>query len=258
MSFTVVIPTRPGDVNEELRYAARAWYARFPGVDVVTVGHRVPWWSGRHIPTSQYRERTRQWTDNFPMAMRAAAQMFPGRFVWAADDIFPMAPQVPLLPCGLADWPTWCRTLDLAEFVKRWQRRNPSDFYTRRFVEGMAGQLAIIEELAPATTWNADCHMPHVVTGDRLAELLELFATKYPDHPAGHWRAVYGALWPAAEVIRRPDPKAATSTDWVSTSPVTWRGSIGSRVRSKYRTPSPYEGDRREYLETRDTRQLDG
>ena len=182
-----------------------------------------------------------QWARNFPLALRAATKLAPA-FWWAADDIYPLT-DVPTDP------PTWCRQLDLDIYVSKWRQRQIQGTYTRLFVDGIDAQRKILRELGVASQHNADTHMPHLVTAERVGELLDLFAERFPKHPAGHWRAVYGGLWPG-RVVRMKDPKAVQgqrpdwSLGWVSTSAASWRRGLGRELTRRFPVPSRFEGDR--------------
>src|SRR5690606_14718787 len=168
-----------------------------------------------------------------------------------ADDIFPLSKGAGTIPDrhDLNRWPTWCRLQDLDRYVALWKAKRVSDSYTRMFIQGMESQLRVIEDLGIEThgIHNADMHMPHVLRADRVRELLELLESKFPEHPAGHFRAIYGALWPGT-VRRVRDPKVAgigsrppTNAGWVSTCASSWNGITGGMLRRTFPRASVYE-----------------
>jgi hypothetical protein len=76
---------------------------------------------------------------------------------------------------------------------------------------------------------------------------MDLMAADYPCHPQGHFRMVYGQVWPE-RVVRSEDPKVVGPTaspksglPFVSTDASSWAGAAGRFVRSLYDTPSPWE-----------------
>lgn len=242
----VVIPvrSRPGD-GGPLRHAVRAWVTHLPGAEIVLIGGRPAWWRGPHIPTEQRDGRAEQWSHNFPTALRASVELARGthrNYWWAADDIYPLTP-VP------DDPPTWCRPLDLDTYLSQWSHQRVTGSYTRLFIAGMESQRRILRELGNDAQHNADMHVPHLVRPERVEELLDLFAARFPEHPAGHWRAVYGGLWPG-RVERIKDPKVAAgdradwSGPWLSTSAPSWRRGVGRELATRFPVPSRYEGDR--------------
>lgn len=243
----VVIPVRkePREANQ-LRYAVRAWTAHLPRVEVVLIGGCPSWWAGDHVRTEQGSDLMDQWVRNFPAALRAsvtlARELDARSYWWAADDIYPLAP-VP------EDPPTWCRPLDLDIYLSEWDRQRVTGSYTRAFIEGVRGQRDILRDLGVTTQHNADMHVPHLVRPERVAELLDLFAAKFPSHPAGHWRAVYGGLWPG-RIERIEDPKVALGRRadwnqlWLSTSAAVWRRGVAREMAVRFPAPSRYEGDR--------------
>jgi hypothetical protein len=240
----IVIPVSVGLRNEPLRYVVRAWLAQHADAEIILVGGKPAWWRGRHVHTEQLSTpRGVQWTHNFPVAMLTALDLGLGSFWWSADDIFPFEP----LP---AEPVTWCRPLDLDTYLSKWRRqvgRVPD--YTRMFVDGMRSQRDVLRALGvKGELPNADMHMPHHVTDERLGELIDTFQHQFPEHPIGHWRAVYGGLWPG-ELVRMQDPKVApgkrwdSSLGWVSTSPGTWTRGVGREIQKRLTTPSPWEAD---------------
>ena len=250
----IAIPVRDASSNEQLRYALRAWQIALPDAQPVVIGGRPSWYQGNHIPTNQQRGRDSQWRVNFPLALRAIIDSGLVRedepFIWTADDIFPLSKGAGTLPDphDLNRWPTWCRQLDLPVYVERWKTKRVTDTYTRMFIDGMQSQLNIIRELGIEThgIHNADIHLPHVLRPDRVRELLEIMA-RFPDHPAGHFRAIYGALWPG-RVSRVVDPKIASpvgkppaTAGWVSTCTSSWNGQTGALLRRMFPHATAYE-----------------
>lgn len=247
----VVIPLRPGTENEQLRYAVRAWQHWHPGTRVITVGSAPRWWRGEHIPTIQGHGPMHQWKTNFPRALQGVCDYgnrsnFDGfrEFIWSADDIFPVAGSVNLTDTG--DVPTFCRLLDLDIYLARAKQAKPQG-YTKSFYDGVKSQRDILRAMGINTQHNADMHMPHQLNVQNVGTLLKIFADSYPEHEAGHFRAVYGGLWPG--VIRRvPDPKLGPmekikpDIGWVSTSGASWKGAPGLQIREIYTRPSEYEG----------------
>lgn len=235
----VVIPVRPGRENESLRYALRAWHAIYPEVEVTVIGGKPFWYTGRHVQTVQRVGPQYQWTENFPRALRAAVAVSDGPFWWSADDIFPLV-RVPLEPV-----PTWCRLSDLDVYLEKWAKARPLG-YTRAFVEGMRGQRDILRALGVDTQDNADIHLPHLLDPDKITTLLDMLATDFPDHPAGHFRAIYGGLWPD-NIQRVKDPKVTGNTPmdafspFVSTCHSSWVGFTGRSLRKRLPHPSPWE-----------------
>jgi len=237
-SMQIVIPVRDSPRNDPLKYTVRAWCTFYPEAEVTIIGGKPLWWRGPHIPTSQNAGPRFQWTKNFPNAMKAAHKAFESPFLWTADDIFPLR--------RFDDYSTtWCRKTDLDTYLDRWGKVNPNG-YTRIFVEGIASQRDILRNQGIDTQHNADMHMPHMLDPNNLRDLMKLLKDDYPEHPAGHFRAIYGGLWPG-KVVRVKDPKITTagsideSLGWVSTCDYSWRSKIGKIIQKKFPTPSRYE-----------------
>ena len=238
----VVMPLRAGTANELARFALRAWHTHHPDLEPVLVGGRPTWFRGRHLATKQREGPAYQWSENFPAAMRAVVDRLDGDLWWTADDIFLLRPLDPDV--------LYCREAPLAEYARRLATRRARSTYMRLYTEGILAQASIVAELRPEVTYNADAHTPHLLHVENLADLLELFAARYPQHPAGHFRAVYGALWPQARVSCAPDPKVEhpyavpKRADLVSLAPGTWRGELGRRLRDLFPIPAPWEAKR--------------
>lgn len=201
---------------------------------------------GEHIPTIQGHGPQWQWSTNFPRAMRAAID-FAGNggftdFIWSADDIYPLR-AMQLTDVG--DVPMYCRLRDLDLYLAR-AKHLGTQGYTRSFYDGIRQQRDILRTLGYDTQHNADMHMPHQLNAASLGVLMDTFADKFPDHPAGHFRAVYGGLFPG-KVTRVADPKTGPMTrptsalGWVSTSGTSWKGTPGEVIRSLFTEPSEYE-----------------
>lgn len=243
----VVIPVlRDVATGNQLRYAVRAWTTHLPRAEIVLIGGAPRWWIGEVVPTRQQDGRAAQWAVNFPAALRAsvalARDLGATRYWWAADDIYPLSP-VP------EDPPTWCRPLDLDVYLAEWEAQRVTGSYTRAFLQGMNSQREILRALGVTTQHNADMHVAHLVRPERVEELLDMFAERFPDHPAGHWRAVYGGLWPGrVERIRDPKGMPGERPDWkapwLSTSSASWRRNIGRELSHRFPAPTRYEGDR--------------
>lgn len=201
------------------------------------IGGKPSWYTGPHVETAQRPGPTHQWSRNFPLAMRAAVQRFDEPFWWTADDIFPMVTPQEV---------TYARLRDIDEYLDIWSQRRLGG-YVGSFVAGITGQRDIIRALGIDTQHNADMHMPHLLHPERLDFLMSALESGFPQHPVGHFRAIYGALWPG-EVVRVKDPKVMghampdMNLGWISTCDTSWRARTGTFVRTTWNEPSPWEG----------------
>jgi len=234
----LVMPLRPGTANEQARFALRAWHTHHPDLEPVLIGGAPRWYKGRHLRTEQREGPAYQWTQNFPAAMRATIRHLEGDLWWTADDIFPLEALDPAI--------TYCRAKPLSVYAAQLATRRTHSTYTRLYAAGVLSQARIVAEVAPDVEHNADAHTPHLLNTTRLEELLALFAEDYPEHPAGHFRAVYGALW-AGRVDVGADPKVEQTwqvpprKDMVSLTNATWNHQVGRRLRELFPTPAPWE-----------------
>lgn len=265
----LLIPARVATQNESLRYCLRAWERAEQQLAAtilpVIVGHIPMWYRGEFVKTDQERlSNDVQWRVNFRLALQAAIdwarqpdffrvkQQNQEWILWSADDIFPLDLE-PLQGLGLEKWPTYARIMNLHEYIAAWGKVLRNDTYGRHFQQGMEGQQKIIRDLAPGITYNADTHLPHALDVSKLDELLnDIIPNKYPEHPKGQFRAVYGALYPGPTVRRVQDPKVAgltslpqgrlaDGTEWVSTSNSSWRGRTGNLLRELLPNRSRWE-----------------
>lgn len=235
------VPVRRGAQNESLRYALRTWEAWHPDVVPTLFGGRPSWYVGDHVAVQQVPGPAHQWKrgGNFDKQLRAMAALGDEPFFYSHDDIF--------LEASLSPRTTFCRGMDIDTYLERWKGRPRLSTYVRMFVEGMESQRRIIRELGITTQHNADGHFPHWIDPVNLRELLTLLDEDFPTHPVGHWRMIYGALWPG-KVVRMSDPKVMghaeqpkTGLPFVSTEPRSWKGVAGTQVREAYSQKSPWE-----------------
>lgn len=244
----LVIPTRDSGSNETLRWTLRAWEQAHPDIEVLLIGGKPSWYTGQHLATHQQRGLHQVWAVNIPRAIDAAlayAHSNDIKSFWLThDDTIPLRGGLPLQRPV-----TWVRSSSLSAYIKRTQSRTPIG-YTGAFEKGMQSQYRIIRELGITTDFNADCHMPHLLHVNRLEWLMDLLTKRYPLHPRGHYRAIYGALWPGT-IVRRPDPKLLHRTDridpdadWVSLASSSWAGWAGKEVRERFPWPSKWEKKR--------------
>jgi len=251
----VVVPLRSNECDRDgyslLRYSARAWTRRYPGVRIIVVGGRPDWWTGEHIPAEQPDlDNARRAFRNFPNILRAVVEhLDTEEFIVSDDDIFPMrlAPDPP--------YPTYCREVDLDEYcrrIQRWAAGSMPGSFEYWYARGIIGQRDILRAWGYDTQEVADNHIPHQLERAKLGELLDRVQTEFPRHQAGHFRILYGALYGGSDFRRVPDPKVMdpgpagafkiTARPWVSVSPRTWRhGHVGAVLRQTFWRPSPYE-----------------
>lgn len=140
------------------------------------------------------------------------------RFVWSADDVFPLRPHTP----GV-----YARTQPLDWYVDRIvATRNGNATYHNEYVRGVVAQRDLLrrEGHDTATYPNLCCHMPLLADKTLLEVDMARLAT-IPRHPLGAFKAAHT---PAVEPVRIPDPKLRNAEhvlpdrDVVSLASQTW------------------------------------
>lgn len=229
----LICPVRPGDNNEELRYAMRSWETNLilPDLELMVVGH-VPAWMKPdiHIEGNAYRSLPFAVFDNIRLSAAAGAQMGYEDAIYMNDDFFCLDPVGAVLPvkrnCTLAEhvamFPTnaglwWPKSLDLtASWLAEAGFPHPDSYEVHR---PLAASLSgMIEALGRWDLGSSDL--------------------------VPQWRTIYGVL---NEVEAYPVVDAKLSsrspgfgTPWVSTADETWRR-YATGFRKRFQKPSRWE-----------------
>lgn len=209
----LVCPVRPGDDNEELRYALRSWETNllYPdGLSLVTVGYKPSWLTPDvHIAGNRYPSPRHAVWDNVLLASHSLRQE--ARVVFMNDDFFCLDPMASILPVKrnqtLAEHCTqakgsgwWGDSLDLtASWLSDQGYPSPDSYEVHRPL--LAAPSAMLWALR---AWDGG------------------LAATIPQ-----WRTVYGVL-NQIEAHPVPDVKLSRATPgfgspWVSTSDSSWR-----------------------------------
>lgn len=225
----IVIPVRPGDDNEELRYALRSFERNLPHRRIVIVGHK-PSWVRRvlHIPTRQTGTKYKNSTRNVEAACKHPAVS--DDFLLCNDDFFVLKPTktMPVFHWGpMAD-------------VERYYATRASGAY----LQGLRATKKLLAKLGYKNPLSYELHLPLPMNKQKFLEVLELGR----HIPALHKRTLYGnvAALGGDEVT---DPKVTTTgrrfprrARFLSTMDSSWRGAVGAYIQSRFPEPSSYEG----------------
>lgn len=224
----VVIPVRPGEDNQELRFALRSIAAHVSDPDVTIVGYRPRWLHGvRWIPN--YPTGVMK-SDRGCQQVRAAVEhpQIPEAFWWWDDDMFRLAPlpdEVGHLHGGpVADW--------VARFTDHESQ------YARAL-----RRTAALQVDDPATARFYDLHVPFWVHTVALRDTMSLL----PDRTGGWlWRTVHGNRHryggrPTRDVKLYFDDPIPSLGPWLSCDTVAWRR-LQPVLAERFPTPSPWEG----------------
>jgi hypothetical protein len=233
----LICPVRPGDNNEELRYAMRSWEENLilPDLRLMTVGYKPSWVNPEHhIEGNQFKSVALAVFDNVRLGAVEAAAMGEEEVIYMNDDFFCMDPVGAILPVR--------RNCTLAQHIAMFP--------------GNAG-LWWPKSLRLTASWLADQGYPspdsYEVHRPLLAQphaMLDVFARWSAENDlatAGmvpQWRTIYGVI---REVKAYPvqDAKLGArqpgfGTPWVSTSDQSWRRYAGA-MRQRFQKPSRCE-----------------
>lgn len=237
----LICPVRPGDNNEELRYAIRSWETNLilPDLTLVTVGHKPSWLEpDHHLGGNRFTSMPHAVFDNVLIGARwAAEEHFGDRdepVVYMNDDFFCLDPVGALLPvrrnCTLAE--------QIAQFPPNAALWWPTSL--RLTASWLSGQ-------GFPHPWSYEVHRPLLATPHRMVESLE----KWLDSPEAaesdavpQWRTLYGVL-NEVEAYPVKDSKLGSTntgvgTPWVSTSDQTWR-KYARGIAGRFQKPSRWE-----------------
>ena len=231
----LICPVRPGDQNEELRYALRSWETNLilPGtLELWTVGHQPPWLvPDRHLAGNFYKSVPLAVFDNVWKGAIEAAEGSNDEVLFMNDDFFCLDPVGAVLPVKrnvtleqhLAQFPAnaglwWPRSLRLTLDWLRGQGFPQPDSY--------------------------EVHRPLVARPAAMADALSRWDGGMSD-TVPQWRTVYGVLYgveayPVQDVKLGNATTTGYGTPWVSTSDQSWRRYAAS-IKPRFQKPSRWE-----------------
>lgn len=231
----LLCPVRPGDENEELRYALRSWEANLlmPNLRLLTVGYRPIWlepdW---HVEGNQYRSVNLAVFDNIRLGSAEAAQFNQREFLLMNDDFFLLDPQREVLVTH--------RGVTLREHAGTQAGWFPE---TLRLTHDWLVGVGIPHPASyeghrplPVRSWAMNTAI------DRwLSENEEAAKTRVPQA-----RSLYANLFDGGGYPVR-DCKLGTNSQgigspWVSTSDESWRR-FGPSIKKRFQKPSRWERD---------------
>ena len=235
----LICPVRPGNSNEELRFALRSWETNLilpDGLALMTVGYCPSWLSpDHHIEGNRYKSVPLAVFDNVWNASQIAARE--STALYMNDDFFCLDPvgsvlpvkrnqslaqQIAQFPHGAGLW--WPRSLDLtASWLAGEGYPTPDSYEAHRPLPAQPQAM-----FSALSRWRNTSGWPE---GD------------IPDN-VPQWRTLYGVL---NEVVAYPvqDCKlglktSGVGTPWVSTSDQSWRR-YGRELTKRFQKPSRWE-----------------
>lgn len=229
----LICPVRPGDQNEELRYAMRSWEANlvFPeGLILVTVGHKPSWVNpDYHLDGNRYPSIPAAVWDNVMIGSEYAASDR-DEVLYMNDDFFCMDPMSSVLPVR--------RNINLAQHCA--------------IFPNVTGQWWP-ESLALTASWLSGAGFPHPDSYEVHRPLLGSprgmisALSQWGGDLNGvvpQWRTIYGVLneveaYPVVDV-KLGAKVSGVGSPWISTSPASWR-KWRQAIAGRFQKPSRWE-----------------
>ncbi len=241
----LICPVRPGDENEELRYAIRSWETNLHPVQqwdedltLMVVGHQPPWLrADLYVPGNRFKSMPLAVFDNVRLGAEAAIDygLDGNSVVYMNDDFFCLDPVGAILPvrrnatlaehiattpAGHGHW--WGTSLRLtASWLEGEGFPHPDSYEVHRPL--LASASGMIEALG---RWDWDESLRTGIVPQ--------------------WRTAYGVL---NKVDAHPVYDAKLSqrqtgvgTPWISTSDQSWRR-YAPAVKKRFQKPSRWERD---------------
>lgn len=225
----LVVPVRPGAVNQQLRYALRSWAAHVPHRRVWIVGYRPPWAEAVHyLATPQTGTKYVNTTRAVAAACRNRGVSDP--FVLMNDDFFVMEPLTDGVPV-----------------LHRGPVREVEAYYAGRgngrYLQGLRETRDLLVREGHDDPLSYELHVPLVVHKEGMLHALDVGRRL----PVLHKRTAYGVLagigGERAEDVKVMwrGPKFPAGP-FLSTMPDAFdNGMVGAHIRSAFTAPGPYE-----------------
>lgn len=228
----LICPVRPGDSNEELRYAMRSWETNLhlgSPLELITVGYKPSWLEPEHhIEGNPHKSMPLNvWTNVLYGAEFAYGTQDP-EVVYMNDDFFCLDPVGAILPvkrnCTLA------QHASLASASTWW---GASLALTASWLDGLGFPHPDSYEV----------HRPLLASPSGMIEALSRWDRASSDL-VPQWRTAYGVLnkvdaYPVVDAKLGPR-SPGVGTPWVSTSDGTWRR-YALEFRKRFQKPSRWE-----------------
>lgn len=229
----IVYIVSANEINDELKHSLRS-LANLPHGRVWLVGYKPRWVTGvEYLPQMQRGDKHDNTWNNWLAAARCPD--ISGQFVLFNDDFYVTR------PIGYVE-PLYRSTLaEAAVHYRAWGSR----FYEQRAVRTsrLLAQVGITEALS------YELHVPMMIHRLALLEAME-WVQGHPGWRSGGVakRTLYGN-WAAAGGEQAHDVKVQTADaglpdtplPYLSTSPQSWRGLVGQRLRQQFAEPCEYE-----------------
>lgn len=229
----LICPVRPGDFNEELRYALRSWETNLilpGGLTLMTVGFKPTWLEPDcHIEGNRYTSMPLAVFDNIRLSSRQTSQTHE-EVVYMNDDFFCLDPVGSILPIR--------RNCTLSEHISQFPAN--AGLWWPRSLRLTASWLD--GEGFPHPD-SYEVHRPLLARPDDMYKALDRWGAELSDM-VPQWRTIYGVLnkvdaYPVQDA-KLSGQSTGYGTPWVSTSDQSWRRYSG-QIKSRFQKPSRWE-----------------
>lgn len=235
----LICPVRPGDTNEELRYALRSWEANLhlpTGLSLVTVGYKPSWLEPEvHIEGNRHKSMPHAVFDNVRLAAeRFAPNSDIEEVLYMNDDFFCLDPVGAVLPVK--------RNCTLEQQLSAFPRE--AGLWWPLSLRLTASWLS--SEGFPHPD-SYEVHRPLLARPDGMLEALDRWLSS-PMAPGAktvpQWRTAYGVLnkvdaYPVGDA-KLGMRQTGVGTPWVSTSDQSWRR-YATGIVKRFQKPSRWE-----------------
>lgn len=230
----LICPVRPGDSNEELRYAIRSWETNLhldTPLELATVGYRPTWlhpdW---HLDGNRYKSMPLAVFDNVKQGAAVAADAGFTEAIYMNDDFFCLDPVGKILPVK--------RNCTLDEQIAKYPG-NPGLWWPRSL--RLTAEWLLGEGWADPDSY--EVHRPLVCNPETMLETLSRWDIDSHD-TVPQWRTMYGVVnkieaYPVRDAklgLRVP----GIGTPWVSTSDQSFRR-YAPDIKRRFQKPSRWE-----------------
>ena len=204
----LILPVRPGDSNEELRYALRSWQQNvsYGDLKLLTVRFKPSWLkSDFHVTGNRHGSTVLNVFDNVRLGSIEASRLGCSSALYVNDDFFCLSEIEEVLPVR--------RNMTLAQHIAQYPRFGGGDF-----AESLRVTRRMLEEVGHADPYSYEVHQPFLVNPDRMSEVLNAI-----DLSSGvpQWRTMYGVVT-GLEAHPVIDMSEGFEEPWMSTTDHTW------------------------------------
>lgn len=230
----LICPVRPGDSNEELRYAMRSWETNLhlgSDLQLMTVGYLPSWVeSDFHIEGNRYASMPHAVFDNVRLGAAYASDRGYDECLFMNDDFFCMDPVGAVLPVK--------RNMTLAEHIAKFPPG--ASTWWPKSLRLTASWLAEVGFPHPDSF---EVHRPLPAAPSAMFEALSRWDLASGD-TVPQWRTVYGTL-NEVEAFPVIDAKLSNrtvglGTPWISTTDQVWRR-YAPQIMGRFQKPSRWE-----------------